>query len=577
MITITDLSYTYPGGARPALDRLSLQIQSGEFVLLAGKSGSGKSTLLRALCGLVPHFSGGTIAGSIEVDGRRPIVDGPGDLGYAVGFVFQNPESQAVVDHVESEVAFGLENAAVPPSEMRVRVEEVLQLLELAPLRDRSLKTLSGGERQRVAIAAALALRPRVLALDEPTSQLDPQSAADVLAALVRLNEDLGLTIVLAEHRLERILRYVERAVVLDRGRVAADGYAPGIVEHMPQLPPLAELGRRLSWKPLPITVKEGLRFARRVTRDGGNGSPGDHRHAGNVSVGHAVSQDRYHPDYHGTRQAATRAGARSVIQEKPVLEARDIRFAYNGKPVLRGIDMRVHPGEAVVLMGRNGSGKTTLLRCLIGLLRATSGDVSIAGQSIQGRRVADICRDVAYLPQVSDDLLYSETVHDELAATLRNHRLNSEDGAIQDMLDQLSLQEVASAYPRDLSVGQRQRVALGAVAVTRPRLLMLDEPTRGLDYGAKHDLVSLWRRLKVAGPGMLMVTHDVELAAQVADRVLIMSEGELIADGPAAEVLGASPLFAPQIARLFPGRGWLTVEDALAGIRQSSSGISDS
>lgn len=537
MIRIKNLTYTYPSQDLPALDDVSLDIESGEFVLLTGTSGAGKSTLLRALSGLVPHFSGGRLAGSVLVDGQEPILEGPQGVSQTVGFVFQNPEAQAVVGQVEAEIAFALENAAVPEAEMRVRVEEVLQLLDLTPLRRRSLNTLSGGERQRVAIAAALAMRPKVLALDEPTSQLDPQSAADVLNALVRLNEELGLTIVLAEHRLERILRYAERVVVMGKGRVVVDGYMPEVLQEMPQLPPLAALGRRLSWEPLPVTVKDGLRFARRLDMANVNG-----KMAGPAPV-----------DANGGPPV--------------VLDAREVRFAYGRKRVLNGVDLHVRAGEAVVLMGRNGSGKTTLLRCLVGLLKAQSGEVLIAEQSIEGRRVADICRDVAYLPQSSDDLLFSETVYEELAVTLRNHAMNGAGQVIEPLLEQLDLLEYAEAYPRDLSVGQRQRVALGAVAVTRPSLLMLDEPTRGLDYGAKEDLVALWRHLRKRGMGLLMVTHDVELAAQVADRVLILSEGELIADGPAGDVLGASPLFAPQVARLFPGQGWLTVEDALVGL----------
>ncbi|MFW6068024.1 MAG: ABC transporter ATP-binding protein [Chloroflexota bacterium] len=537
MIRIKNLTYTYPSQDLPALDDVLLDIEAGEFVLLTGASGAGKSTLLRTLSGLVPHFSGGRLAGSVLVDGQEPIVEGPQGVSQTVGFVFQNPEAQAVVDQVEAEIAFALENAAVPEAEMRVRVEEVLQLLELAPLRRRSLNTLSGGERQRVAIAAALAMRPKVLALDEPTSQLDPQSAADVLNALVRLNEELGLTIVLAEHRLERILRYAERVVVMGKGCVVADGYMPEVLQEMPQLPPLAALGRRLSWEPLPVTVKDGLRFARRLDMANVNGKT--------------------------AKPAAVDGNGGPPM----VLDAREVRFAYGRKRVLNGVDLQVRAGEAVVLMGRNGSGKTTLLRCLVGLLKAQSGEVLIAERSIEGRRVADICRDVAYLPQSSDDLLFSETVYEELAVTLRNHAMNGAGQVIEPLLEQLDLLEYAGAYPRDLSAGQRQRVALGAVAVTRPSLLMLDEPTRGLDYEAKEDLVALWRHLRKRGMGLLMVTHDVELAAQVADRVLILSEGELIADGPAGDVLGASPLFAPQVARLFPGQGWLTVEDALVGL----------
>ncbi|MFW6184484.1 MAG: energy-coupling factor ABC transporter ATP-binding protein, partial [Chloroflexota bacterium] len=234
MITVENLTYIYPEVERPVLRDVSLTIPAGEFVLLTGPSGAGKSTLLRTFSGLVPHFSGGTIAGRIRVAGKDPVADGPQQMSRTVGMVFQNPEAQSVVDRVEADVAFALENAAVPPGEMRIRVEEALNLLELTPLRDRALHTLSGGERQRAAIAAALALRPRVLVLDEPTSQLDPQAAADVLGALARLNEDLGLTIVLCEHRLERVVRYAERVVALEQGVVVADGPVPDILERLP-------------------------------------------------------------------------------------------------------------------------------------------------------------------------------------------------------------------------------------------------------------------------------------------------------------------------------------------------------
>ena len=219
--------------------------------------------------------------------------------------------------------------------------------------------------------------------------------------------------------------------------------------------------------------------------------------------------------------------------------------------------------------MGRNGAGKSTLLKCLVGLLRPAGGEVWVNGRSTRGRDVADICRQAAYLPQNPDDLLFAETVADELAVTLRNHGLTRQNG-VAGLLEQLNLTEVAAEYPRDLSVGQRQRVALGAVAVTQPKLLLLDEPTRGLDYAAKQTLVAIWRRWLAAGMGLLLVTHDVELVAQIAQRTLIISQGEIIAAGETADILAASPLFAPQIARLFPGSGWLTVEDALAAYRSA-------
>ncbi len=535
MIEIEHLTYTYPGAHRPALTDLNLRISEGEFVLVTGPSGAGKSTLLRCLNGLVPHFTGGRISGRITVAGHNPIAEGPQVLSRIVGFVFQDPRSQFVLDRVEDEIAFGLENAAVPPAEMRVRVEEVLHLLDLAPLRDRTLDTLSGGEQQRVAIAAALVFRPRILVLDEPTSQLDPQSAEDVLQALVRLNQDLGLTIILAEHRLERVLPYADRLVYLpghaESQRNVLEGPPRQVLQQMELTPPVVALGKALGWAPLPLTIKEGRAFATRLSLPSGT-----------------------------TRTAPLRRpGSR--------LHIRDLHFAYNGREVLRGIDLQIAPGELVVLMGRNGSGKTTLLKCVVGLLRPGHGEIILDGRPITGHHPAEICRHVGYLPQEPDAMLFADSVLEELQVTLRNHGLEDAPPVPPAvLLARLGLDEVAGSYPRDLSAGQRQRVALGAVTVTRPGLLLLDEPTRGLDYQLKRQLLALLREWQSEGVSVLLVTHDVELAALAADRVVIISDGCVIADD-APQVLAASPLFAPQVARLFPGTGWLTVNDALIGL----------
>ncbi|MCB9140172.1 MAG: ABC transporter ATP-binding protein [Caldilineaceae bacterium] len=540
MIHFTNLSFTYPGAEQPALDNVNLDVPAGDFALLVGPSGAGKSTLLRCLNGLTPHFSGGLITGEVRVAGMDPVAASPAGMSTHVGFVFQDPEAQFVLDRVEDEIAFALENAAMAPQEMRIRVEETLDLLDLAHLRDRPLTDLSGGEKQRVAIAAALALRPPILVLDEPTSQLDPKSAEDVLTALVRLNADLGLTIVLAEHRLERVLPFVDTLLYLPAQGAVLSGDPRDVLAQTALGPPLIRLGKTKGWTPLPLTIKEGLRFVRAEERSG--------------------------------RAAETAVGERSLGATE--LTVQNVEGGYGRNAVLKGVSLTLRGGEVTALMGRNGAGKTTLLRSIAGLTRPARGHILLDGDEITQKPVAEICRRIGYLPQNPDNLLFAETVGEELDITLRNHGLHPGQGGAPPvepmaLLTRLGLARKADAYPRDLSIGERQRAALAALLVTKPEVLLLDEPTRGLDYAAKDALTALLRGWRDEGLAIMVVTHDVELAAQLADRVIIMSQGEIIADGPPAQVMGASPLFAPQVARLYPDTGWLTVEDVLGAENQ--------
>ncbi len=540
MIEIEHLTYRYPGTEQPVLNDVSLTIAEGEFVLVTGESGAGKSTLLRTLNGLVPHFTGGRCAGTVRVAGHDATAEGPQVLSRYVGFVFQDPEAQFVVEHVEDEVAFALEQRGVPQSEMRERVQRALALMDLIPFRTRLLDSLSGGEKQRVALAAALALSPRVLVLDEPTSQLDPQAAHDLLTTLVRLNEGLGITVVLAEHRLERVLQYADRLVHLTgAGGPVLSGDPRDVLQNVGLTPPVVTLGKALGWHPLPLAVPEAFALAQAAMAA--------------VPV------------------AAVGSTPRATSLEPPVtLEVRGLTCSYGALPVLRSLDMTVRSGELVALLGQNGAGKTTLLRALVGLVRSATGEVRLHGRSLVGRSTADICAEVAYLPQQPDDLLFADTVEQELQVTLANHGLLQHPPLdAHGLLQRLGLGTLAGAYPRDLSVGQRQRVALAAVTVTRPTLLLLDEPTRGMDYAAKRELVRLLRDWLSEGSAVLMVTHDVELVAEAADRVLYLQGGRIVADGPPESVLPSAEGFAPQMVQIFPGRGWLTPQDALSALGQ--------
>jgi len=534
-ILFDHVTFSYPDAAAPALRDVSLELDAGQFVLVAGPSGSGKSTLLRCINGLVPHFSGGRLTGRVIVNGLDIREHQPRDMASVVGFVFQDPEAQFVTERVEDELAFALENAGVLPLVMRKRVEEVLDALGIAPLRSRAVSSLSGGEQQRVAIAAALALQPKILVLDEPTSQLDPQSAEDVLSALMRLNADLGLTIVLAEHRLERVLQFADRVIFMPAtGATPLVGDPRQVMESVTFTPPLVTLGKALGWRPLPLTIKEARRFAsRHVIRN----------------TGHAVEQE--------TRDR----------KQEAVLDVRDVWLAYNGTEVLRGVTLAARAGEFLALMGRNGAGKTSLLRTIVGLARPQRGQVRVGGQEVQGQSTAEICRRVGYVPQNPSAMLFAEAVRDELLITLHNHGLDEATAPIApgELLGTLGLDKVAAQYPRDLSTGQRQRTALASVLVTRPQILLLDEPTRGLDYAAKATLVSILKRWQAQGTAIVMVTHDVELVVTCADRVALMAEGEIIVDGPVRQVLSESAIFSSQINKLFGTPALLTVGDVLA------------
>ncbi|GAB4401872.1 MAG: energy-coupling factor transporter ATPase [Anaerolineales bacterium] len=447
MIIFEDFCFTYPNAATPALTGVSLRIPAGAFLLISGASGCGKTTLLRALNGLVPHFTGGTVRGSVRVNDKNPLEMGVQGMSQTVGFVFQDPEAQMVTDVVEDEIAFALENAAIPPAEMQSRIEETLTLLNLSHLRRRSVQTLSGGERQRVAIASALVLRSPVLALDEPTSQLDDESADALLRTLQRLNRELGLTIVLTEHRLARVLPFVSSVFSLE---------SPA-----------------LSGEPSAVSLQPS-----------------------------------------------------AVRGERATLEVRALHVGYGKTPVLRGANLELHPGEVVALHGANGTGKTTLLRALVGLIQPQSGEILLDGQNLSGRSVSQICRVIGYLPQDPNALLFCDTVLDELRLTLKNHLLPFDPVFCANLLEQLGLAAVANAYPRDLSTGQRQRAALAAILVTRPRLLLLDEPTRGLDDALKDALANLLLRWRAEGMGLLLVTHDQPFAQRLADRSLHLRNG---------------------------------------------------
>lgn len=565
MIEFERVGYTYPNSAAPTLHDLSLTIDEGSFVLVAGASGSGKSTFLRCLNGLVPHFYGGQFGGRALIDGRDTREHEPRDLAGIVGFVFQDPEAQMVVEVVEDELVFGMENLGLPTPIMRRRVEEVLDQLEVAHLRRRRVATLSGGERQRVAIAAVLAMQPRVLVLDEPTSQLDPHTAEEVLTALQKLNADLGLTIVLSEHRLERVVQYADHLIFFERApdqpATIRIGSPREVLRNAPLAPPIVQLGRMLGWEPLPLTIKAGRQF---VVAQGLDQPP---------------EQTATTPRPDAASRATSllsrwRVPSTATIPPSPAaLEIDQLSVQINRHEILHRVSLTVDAGEIVTIMGRNGSGKTTLLRTIMGLVAPIQGTITSHGQALLTIPTEERARFVGYVPQDPRALLFQETVADELGWTLAQQQRSSKgvDVAerVRQTLDDFGLTHLAGQHPRDVSGGEQQRVAVATILVGDPPVLLLDEPTRGLDYRSKANLIALLERFKHRGHAIVLVTHDVEFVAACADRIVLLGNGEVVVAGPPRALLNESLIFSPQIGKLFRHRPWLTVAEAVAGLRE--------
>ncbi|HVV37291.1 MAG TPA: ATP-binding cassette domain-containing protein [Acidimicrobiales bacterium] len=507
MITFDHVTFTYSDADAPALRDVTFEIAEGELCVVIGRTGVGKSTLLGAINGLVPHFTGGALGGEVTVNGRSTRSAMPRDLADVVGYVGQDPLSGFVTDTVEEELAYVMEQLGVAPATMRKRVEETLDLLGIAALRGRALRTLSGGEQQRVAIGSVLTAQPRVLLLDEPTSALDPTAAEDVLAAVSRLVHDLGITVVAAEHRLERVVHYADRVIAMTGDGGVTVGPPREVFAWSPLAPPVVALGQVCKWDPLPLSVRDARRFAEPLREQ--------------LAARAQPLRGR------ASTPGVTLLAAAKVVVDYP-----------GGVTAVRGVDVALGAGEVVALMGRNGSGKSSLLWALHG---RAAGAASL-------------------VPQSPGDLLYLTSVSAECAQSDRDAAV--EPGTTAALLRRLVGAVDPDSHPRDLSEGQRLGLTLAIQLVTGPRVVLLDEPTRGLDPVAKERFTEVVRELAAEGRAVMIATHDVEFVAEVADRVVVMAEGEIVADGPAAEVVCSSAAFAPQVAKILYPAEWLTVAE---------------
>jgi energy-coupling factor transport system ATP-binding protein len=550
-LAIDGLTYGYPNAAGEALRDISLELSQGEFALLAGRSAGGKSTLLRAACGLVPHFHGGEIAGQVNVAGLDAIESGPGELASVVGYVAQDPETQIVSTTVAAEIELPLEMRGDPPTSRARAVEEVALALAIPHLLDRTVDTLSGGELQRVALAAALVTRPKLVLLDEPTSQLDPVAGDELIWLLRRLNEEWGVAVLLAEHRLERCLAAVDRVIAMDSGAISYDGSPRDFLAWSQDADPVlttpsARLFSLAEIEPLPVGVRDARQILASNERvDGEDRAPSERLALFRQSNrGQPPTPHRNKLSGEGARSSPAPAlsASRLWVELSRGDEARD---------VLRGIDLSVARGERVALMGRNGAGKSTLLRTAAGLVDPVRGKLETPGG-------------MALLTQNPSDYLVRERVGDELPGEVGMEALRV-----------VGLEHAVDSDPRDLSGGERQRLALAIVLAGRmegeepPGLVALDEPTRGMDRARRDDLVGLIEDLAARGAALVVATHDVEFAAAFAERVVLLGDGCVIADGTVGEVLSGGWYFATEVARVLDLPGVITAEQGAAVLNE--------
>ena len=519
MIKFQNVSLIYPTAEKTILDGLNFEITEGEFVLIIGETGIGKSSVLRLINGLVPHHTGGILAGNVEVNGISTRTVRPGELAELIGIVGQNPINGFVSDIVEDELAFSMESLNLPAEVMRKRIEEILDLLSLHQVRNRKIATLSGGEQQRVAIGAALVLHPKILVLDEPTSALDPVAAEEVLAILQRLVHDLGITVIIAEHRLERVIGYVDKVIEINKEGAIRIGKPEEILKDSKIAPPLVKLARALGLPQISLSVRD-LRKETETVRG----------------------------------QGKERAETNRINLGPSLITTEKLSISYKDRVALKPIDLKINSGEIVALMGRNGAGKSSLLKALLDV-------VTFDGKIIRS------AKKIGYIPQDANDLLYLQSVQAECTQTDNDNQLPP--GSTANLLAELAPNISMRAHPRDLSEGQRLALVLALVLAPKPDLLILDEPTRGLDYQAKSLLVSQLTARAKDSAAVIIATHDVELVAELANRIIILADGELVADGPAIDVLLSSPAFAPQVTKVMSPRRWLTVNDVVRALDQ--------
>lgn len=547
-LVLSDYSFWFkPAGGEPegppALKDVNFEIEQGSFVLVLGRSGAGKSTLALNLVGIYPDYFGGRNQGAMLVNhpergliNRRELTSG--ERFRLVNMLFQNPEDQIVTLTVEEEVGFALENYLFPPNEIHERIDRALDLVGLMGFRERSTMQLSGGEKQRVALAAMLALEPRVLILDEPTSNLDPAGTADVLATIDRVRSLVDLTVMVIEHEVDEVFDRVDTVLLVEDQEV-----------HGPYSPRefIAERGLHVR-DDMGLWIPQAAEVGLELRRDGVQ--------VGDIPLnGDELLEALAHLNGHLPLPAESRLSSAEVDPPRgeAVIEIDDVSFSYGDHEVLTGVHLTAHRGELLAILGQNGSGKSTLATLLNGINQPSSGEIRVEGKSTTEYEFAQLVKRVAYIFQVPEKQFVRNTVFDEIAHGLRSFGLEEDQvkDKTMEFLESVRLAERADASPYVLSHGQKRRLSVACMVVAQPDVIVLDEPTFGQDYHQAKNLVQLLRRLADEGAAVVFITHDMRLVAEYVDRTAVLCDGCIVFDGTPADLFAAEEVLAR--ARLKP------------------------
>jgi energy-coupling factor transport system ATP-binding protein len=523
-IEIKELSYYYPKESKPVLQNINLQLDRGEILFVVGESGSGKSTLAKCISGAVPNFYGGTIKGSVSIDGSEVTEMEHGKRASEITMVFQDPESQLIMNKVHREIAFGLENIGVESSEMKRRIFEAMQFSNILDIADRDINTLSGGQKQRVAITSAIVYLPNCIILDEPTSQLDPASAEDVIGLIKKINDELGITIIIIEQRIHKCFDIADKILILSQGEITFLGSKQELYNNNKRelhefLPNYLKITKALDIENMPYSLREARR---------------------------AIEEFKYEYKPSSLNE--------NLTNKEELIRIENLSCKYDANIAIKDLNTSIKQGEFIGIMGANGGGKTTFLKALMGLI-SYSGSVkaNLSGQykEIKKLKIKDIARIIGYVSQNPNDYISKETVYDELKFTLDNYKIKDY-SIIEDTLKALDIYKLKNKNPRDLSGGEIQRVAIASILVLKPKILLLDEPTRGLDSKVKTMLGEILQELNKNGTTIILVTHDVNFAAEFCSRFLLMFNGEIVGDGNREEVLGTGIYYTTTINKIF-------------------------